>query len=445
MINSIFDIKKLFAYFDGFVNWLDGTVRFYIHPKKFILNLTKLKNKKLLKKLLEYFVFYESVILTVSATLIDKIQFNIFRISGFVIIDFILSIPLIFIIALSFKVGKIANPLKKSISFVLVFKIFIGIPIQVFLIFFIFFENYFFYILYCAGLQIFVITLIISSSVFFAESIKKFLTVLVTIIALFFIITFTLSSVFAITPSYSGIEIFDVFYDPIFDEFEELKERAKLLDEIKVDYKFERLDRYSYLIKEESMNLDLTEIKKDLRFEYNLINSKIQTELQYFGNKENYIFKSNRKRFELYIAFLHELSNFQEEYLKIIDIIELEIENKELEKQIRNLESEIDNFPDFKKPTFTKDGRIKLDSEEFNKIFTEELESLKLAVELDKTIVSKYEAKIKKQDNEIKILKLKTNIQNKSIKLYQAASPVNEIIIEYYQFVTKLMVYLFFI
>lgn len=264
-----------------------------------------------------------------------------------------------------------------------------------------------------------------------------------TLIALFFTLTFILNFAFEITSSYSEIKIFDAFNDPIFDEFEEIKERAKLLDEIKIDYKFERLDRYSDLIKKESLNL--TEVKNDLRYEYSLINSKLQTELQYFSNKENYKFVSNRKRFELYIAFLHELSNFQEEYLKITDIIELEIANKELEKQIRNLESEIDNFPDFKKLTITKDGCIKLDREELNKIFKGELESLKLAVELEKIIVSIKETEIKKLTNISKILELKFDIENKITKLYKTATTVMDMLNEYYSFIIELRFYLFII
>jgi len=144
MSDSFEKIIKVFKHYDYFFNWLSHASKFYVQPKAFIDELISENLKSGIKKILEYFLLVEAIILILAATFIDKIQFGLSRIPALLILDIGLALPLITIVAISLRLAQISNPIKKSIFYVLLLKIFYLLPIQIFFFVFIFSENYVF-------------------------------------------------------------------------------------------------------------------------------------------------------------------------------------------------------------------------------------------------------------------------------------------------------------
>ena len=167
-------IIKVFKHYNDFFDWLICALKFYVQPKVFIDELLKKDLKDGIKKIIEYFLLFESIILILSATFVEKIKFGLFKIPALLILDVFLAAPLISIAAISLKIGKVSSPIKKSVFCVLLFKIFYLLPIQIFFLLFIFFENYVFYILFGGGTELFLIAILFLLPAVYAKGIKQY-------------------------------------------------------------------------------------------------------------------------------------------------------------------------------------------------------------------------------------------------------------------------------
>lgn len=438
MSDTLSYLVKAFRNFDRFFNWLYDTLKFYTQPKSFIEELVKLNIKDFTKHVLEYFIFFECVLLIIASTLIDKIQFSLYKIPGLVFLDFVLALPLIFIISFSLFIGKVENPIKKSVSFVLLFKIFYGLPIQIFFFLFIFFDDYVFYILFGAGYQLLVIVLVFFSSIFFAKRKRQTLIILITTLGLFVLYIFIYSQASNLNPSSENLEENNCYFDPIFSEFMTLKAKARLFDEINIEDEIDNIESHGKFISEDSFEKDLETLKADQKYHNELILNRLNVEAEFFNKNENYYFKSNRRRFARYLEFLNELSYFQEEYYTIFDIYRLEKSIKNLQREIELIMNEIEKVPKQKITDFDEIDFSNLSQDETVRVLEEEIKKGQLTSEQAKLQISKQNREILIWQNKIRIEEIRIKILARANELEESRSQFADEVINYYSFKIKL-------
>lgn len=414
----------VFKHFNKIFEWLQEALKFYIQPKSFIENLLSINIKIATRKIIEYFLFIEGILLIVSATLIDKIQFSLFKIPGLLILDVIIAFPLIIIISISLWVGKVSLPIKKSIFYVILLKIYFVIPLQLFFLLFVFFENYVFYILFGAGTQLLVIILILSPSFFFAKKNKQFLIILCTTIVLFVSLCFLYSQISRINPSTDNIESELSTFDPIFSEFVRLNNKARLIDEIETRDDMNTIDNYEKLIKNMDIEIEVSRMREDRKYLNEILMERINSEIDIFNDKDTYDFDSNRRRFEIYLNFLNQLILYREKYYRVFNIIDLYNLIRKDQETLNSMKSEIEGYPEFKITEFNTIDFSKMSEAEFIKRLDEEVEQLKIESEYKRLI-------IEIKDKEISILENKTKIQEIIVNIYKEATKLEEARIEY--------------
>jgi hypothetical protein len=135
-------------------------------------------------------------------------------------------------------------------------------------------------------------------------------------------------------------------YDPIYSEYKKLGQRTKTLDAID----FESFRKKARQFLNEDINGDpiksLEEFKEDAKYHIGNYKEKVRTELEFFSNKDNYEFKTNQKRYEIYVRLLYEVMNFIESYYKTAYYYGVRIENIRLEQDIKVLEEEVRKYSD---------------------------------------------------------------------------------------------------
>lgn len=438
MSDNIDLIFKVFKHFNRFFKWLYDTLKFYTQPKSFIEGLLKLNVKDFTKHLLEYFILFESILLIIASTLIDNIQFSLYKILGLLLLDFIFALPLILIISFSLFIGRVLNPIKKSISFILLFKIFYGFPIQIFFFLFIFFENYVFYILFGAGLQLLAVFLIFSPSIFFSKRKKQTFVILISTLGLFILFIFTYTQIHRLNPSTDNLEDYDFYFDPIFSEYRALRAKAKLIDEIKINGEIDSIENYRGLIYEDSFEEDLKALKDDQKYHNELVLERISFENEYFNDKENYNFKINKQRFENYLEFLNRLSYFQEEYYNLYDIFKLEKQIKNIQHEINLMKEEFSKIPEYEIMDFNELDLSNLNEKEMIKVLEEKTKKIKLATEKEEFRGDILKKEISIWQNKTKIQEIKISILKKFNELSSSRLRFTDEEINYYSFIIRL-------
>jgi hypothetical protein len=341
-----FDLGYLLNNFNRLYRTIIDCLKFYANPKAFLEEVVSQKIEILVKKLIISFIFIESLLILIGSVLINKFDYGLGKVPGLILVDCIYSMPLILIIFISLKLAKITLPLKKAISLVLFTKIFIGLPIQLIYFLFVSTENYIFYASFWIAVLLILLIYLILPTVVYCERLKQTAIVLSLTFALFFllvIITGALSQLGSISTN-DDSQIGK--YDPIYSEYNKLGQRTKTLDAID----FESFRKKARQFLNEDMNGDpiknLEEFKEDAKYHIGNYKEKVRTELEFFSNKDNYEFKTNQKRYEIYVRLLYEVMNFIESYYKTAYYYSVRIENIRLEQDIKVLEEEVRKYSD---------------------------------------------------------------------------------------------------
>lgn len=409
-------------HFNAFYKWAREALGFYVSPKTFVLDFEKKQNKEFVRSLFKYFLFFEFVILLFACSLLDVLHFEIYKVFGFLLGDLVFTIPLIGITALSLFVAKIKSPLKKAIAFILLFKVFLILPFQIFLILFLFFEDYTFLAIFLILAQSVVVANLVLPAFFFASKPIKKLLVISTAIVLF--IALTLFSIFnPLTPNKNdeGIPL-----DPIYSEFEHLKAKAILINQIDLKMEIESLKQYKSLILEGNFYDNVDSLKDDWKYRNEIILNKVRSEKEFFIDKNAYRFRTNRLRFAKYLEFLEALLQCQEACFRSLDILKLEMANKTIEMEMAKIDEEIRQLKE-KKPASSAKIRQQVPSGMWPEIEKEHMWP----------VIEKKLREIEKQELKSNVLILEISKEEKRGLTMKNAIKSLEIEGEYYRLATE--------
>lgn len=439
MNDLIETIQRFFRHFDGFYYWLRNALKVYIQPKLFIESLIALSAKERTKRILEYFCFYESIILIISATLIDKIKFSLLKIPGLIILDAIFAIPLIIVILIALFIAGIKSPLKKSITYVLVMRIFYALPLQIFFFLFVFFENYVFYIFFWGGIQLFAIIILLLPPLFFANKNKQALFLLGSTIAIFLLSIFVYALVEKANPKSENAEQTESYFDPIFTEYQKYREKLKIIDEIEIEKDIDEAKKYSKIDEKEEVDIDTNKLRDNKKYHNAFMLDRIKTEEE-ICNKENSIyFDTNKERFEEYREFLNELKKYVESAYSAIDIIDLKKAIAKKKVEIEVLNEELNKYPKYKYDENKERDYSKIKSQaELLKSLNEIVSIRKLAFEHEQLKSTILKKEISLKEDETEILKMLFDLEEEAIKTMETGMKFKNDEINYYELILKM-------
>lgn len=439
MSDLIDTIQTFFKNFDRFFYWLRNALKVYTQPKVFIEGLIAKDAKEITKRILEYFCFYESLILIISATLFNKIKFSLFKMPGLIFIDVIFALPLILIILIALYTAGIKSPVKKSITYVLVMKIFFGLPLQIFFFLFVFFENYVFYILFGGSIQLFAFIILLLPPLFFANRNKQALIFFGTTLGLFLLSIFIYIQIGKANPKSENIEQKESYFDPIFSEYEKYRDNLKLIDEVDTKGDIDRADNFSKLSEKDENDIDVNKLKEDQKYRNEFMLNRIKNEMDIFSEEKSCYFETNKKRFEIYREFLNELSKYMEKAYSAFEIIERKAAIFKINGELERLNKDLDNFPKYIYDEKKKTDYSKYKTEaELLKVLEEENKISKLAVEHEELNINILEKVNQMWENKIKIQEILLSIMREATKLDEARMKFTGEQINYYVFILRI-------
>lgn len=445
-MSDIFEsLFSLFKHFDKFFHWLHEALKFYTQPKLFIESILNLKTKDIIKRILEYFCFFETILLIIASTLIDKIQFSLYKIPGLLILDAIFALPLIIVISIALFFARVVFPIKKSVSFVLLMKIFYGLPIQIFLFFFISFENYVFYVLFGAGIQLLFLFLLLVPPLFFAEKKKQSFIILGITLGLLILYIFTYEQASKVNPPSENMDSEESYFDPIFSEYRTYRAKVKLIDEMQIKDEIEKAESYSKQIENNDIEINVDKLREDQKYHTEFVLSRIKSEAELFNKENNCYFRNNKKRYELYLDYLNELSRYQEKYYSVFDIFDLGKAMKNNQIEIELLTRKLENSPKYIITEFSKIdySKIKSEKELINRLETED-KMRELAIEQKELQIKILEKENSKWENKVRIQEIISDIFSEATKLEESRLKFSEDEMYYYIFISKLRSLIFF-
>ena len=443
MSDSFEKIIKVFKHYDYFFNWLSHASKFYVQPKAFIDELISENLKSGIKKILEYFLLVEAIILILAATFIDKIQFGLFKIPALLILDIGLALPLITIVAISLRLAQISNPIKKSIFYVLLLKIFYLLPIQIFFFVFIFSENYVFYILFGAGTELFLLALLFYVPVVFAKGIKQYLIVQSVVIILFILLILTFSLAGAINPAREEANSLTSSFDPIFYEFVTLKNKAKLLDEYNPKTEIDKLEKLIKQDEERPNEINADRLREDQKYKNEILLKRVEAEIAIFSNEDSYYFGSNRRRFEKYLDFLGEIIKYTTKYYESFEVFDMNRAIEKTKKELEAIKAEIEKYPKFKIAEDNDMGLALMNENEKIKRLSEEIKQREMAMGYEELLSKKGRVEISILENKYKIQETISGIYEQQTRLYESMTKFTEEIMNYYKFVLAMRTLIF--
>jgi hypothetical protein len=439
MSDVIETILNFFKHFDVFFSWLRNALKIYTQPKVFIENLIALDAKERTKRIIGYFCFYESIILIISATLIDKIEFSLFKIPGLIFLDAIFALPLIFIILIALYAAGINSPVKKSITFVLVIKIFFGFPLQIFFFLFMFFENYVFYILFGGGIQLFALIILLLPPLFFANRNKQALILFGSTLGLLLLLIFVYSQIGKVNPKSENVEQKESFYDPIFSEYEKFRDKLKLIDEVDTKADIDQANNFSKLSEKDENDIDIKQLKEDRKYRNEFMLNRIKNEMDIFSKENICYFKTNKARFEVYRDFLNELSIYLEKTYSAYEIIERKDAIVKINTELDHLNNDLNNFKKYEYDENKKTDYSKYKTEtELLKALEKEVENRRLAVEYEQLKINILKKESQVWENKTKIQDVLIGIMNEATRIEKARRRFSEDQMYYYLFILKI-------
>lgn len=439
-MSDIFDsLFSLFKHFDKFLRWIYDALIFYTQPRLFIESILSLKTKDITKRILEYFCFFEAVLLIIASTLIDKIQFSLFKVPGLLILDALFALPLIIIIAVALSIASVTFPVKKSVTFVLLMKIFYGLPIQIFFFFFVSFENYVFYVLFGAGIQLTFLVILFLPSLFFANKNKQVVIILSATLGLFLLYIFIHGQTSKVNPSPENMDNEESFFDPIFSEYRAYRGKIKLIDEIETKVDMEEVENYKKQIENNNVEINVNKLREDHKYHTEFVLSRIKSETELFNKSNSCYFRSNIKRYELYLDYLNELSKYQEQYYSVFDIFDLGKAIRITQTEIELLTRELENLPKYVITEFCKIdySKIKNERELINRLETE-IKQREIAIKQKELHIKILEKESSKMENKTRIQEIISNIYIEATKLHESSIRFHEDENNYYRFIIKL-------
>ena len=289
--------------FDEFYKWLREALLFYKSPREFVLVFEKKQSKDFIRSLLQYFLLFESIVILLAASLLDVFHFRIYAIFGFMLMDVLLAIPLVASTGAALYLTKTKRPFKKGAAFILLFRFFLIIPFQVFLILFIFFENYAYLAVFLFLSQLVVLANVLLPGFFFANrNSQRILAVLISAIGLLGIAFLS-----ALNPLMTGKDDGVTPLDPIYSEFKHLKSKATLLGHVDTSFDIESLKKYRQEISKGMFYENFESLREDWIYRNELVVKEALFEKEYFINDNIYRFRTNKQRFSKYLEFIDSL------------------------------------------------------------------------------------------------------------------------------------------
>src|SRR4030042_2462606 len=334
--------SKLANLYKAIVDYLG----FYKNPKKYLLHISEQKPDIIVKKFAVSFIIIESLILSIASVLIDNFKGSLGKVPGLLFIDSLYSLPLILIVALSLKIAKVPSPLKKSFASILFSKIFLGVPVQLSLILFVSSEDYAFYIIFWVTVQLIFVFLLVIAPLIFCARLRQVAIVVAITIVLFSFYVFIISTLSTFGPSKKEDESLASRFDPIYAERESLIKRGRYIETDELSPLMKKAERFLKDDIQGDPARNLEEFREDAKFYIANLKEKVRSELGYFIDEKNYRFKTNKRRYSIYVSLLEESMNFLEKYYRALDYYRIRIDNLKTQKEIDELSGQINKYED---------------------------------------------------------------------------------------------------
>lgn len=424
------DIESDIKYF---LDILTEAAKFYKNPKKITINFIMLSKEEIFKRIIIYLFFYEIILTLLASTLIENVKFNLLKIVGATLLDFIYLLPGVIIIFLSLKFSKVSNAFRKSIIFYIFVKVFIGIFISCSYIFFISFEIYTWYIIFGICSHLMLLLLLILPGFYFSDSKKQLLKIFISTLLLTILFLY-INSFFLPSLGFQKEDELIITFDPIFAEFDKNISKTKFIHfnkGINIINEFREIEKYIEL--RNVQNLDLIKLEKEWKFNAKLKQKTILDEINYFGNKDSFRFRTNKIFFnEIYIMYLRDLSLLLNKYHELFKLIELEKAIDKINLEIETLDNKIKSY-------FTHDEFRKYYNSKLKLIPKAIYDKLKRKIDLQIELIEKMG--IKKKNWGLKyeiwhsVYQYRSKVQEQNINIQKK-------IINYYTKVIKIKMYL---
>lgn len=409
-------------------------LKFYLNPKKFLLEVTSKRTEQFVKKLIISFLFIESLLVLIGSVLVKRFEFGLGKVPGLVLVDALYSLPLILIIFLSLRLAKISSAFKKSLAFVLFTKVFFGLPTQLLYFLFVSTENYVYYISFWIVVQLLLVFYLFSAPLFYCDKIKQAIIVLSSSIPLFVALVLAIAALSSFGSSSGSSESTIKKLDPIFTENEELGKRSKVIEAIDLDSFLTRLEQFlrGDIVGDPAKTLE--EFKEDAKYRISRFKEKAKSELDFFNDKNNIQFETNRGRYSIYVNLLYKVIDIADMYYEAGDYYKLRIRNIGLERDIAAINDQVPQYADLG----DEKNQKKLILEEVRqKGLGQRLLVMERVNKLQELYVSLLKKQIEIQENTSKVWQFLINYQEAYGKIQEQRFNFEESQLKYLDFILR--------
>jgi len=267
------------------------------------------------------------------------------------------------------------------------------------------------------------------------EENQQYLIVQAVFIMLFIFLIFTISITRVINPPSDSVDSQISSFDPIFVEFVELENKAKLLDEYNPKNEIDILKATLKKDEERPEEINVDRLRDNQKYQNELLLKRVEAELAVFNSKDTYQFKSNYLRYEKYTNYLNEINKYVAIYYKAYEVFDI---NKAIQKEQKELEfikDEVKKYPKYKIVEYKDMGLAKMTENEVIKRLDEEIKQRQLAVGYAELLSKEKETELSIIENKTKKIESINGIYERQIKLMDSITRFKEEIINYYKYI----------
>jgi hypothetical protein len=275
---------------------------------------------------------------------------------------------------------------------------------------------------------------LIAAPFFYCDRIKQIVLVLSSAIPLFIAFVISIAALSSFGSSSGKDKSTIKRFDPIFIENEELRKRSRVIDALDLDsfrtnlVKFLRDDIVGDPLK------NLEEFREDAKYRIGNFKEKAKSELDFFNDKNNVHFETNRAMCSIYVNLLFKMIDISDAYYEAGEYYKLRISNIALERDIGAINDQVRQYADLGDEINQK--KLVLD-EVRQKGLGQNLLVLERANKLQKLYVSLMKKRIEIQKNTSTILQFLINYEESFAKIQELRFNYEESQLKYLDFILR--------